>query len=69
MDYLVHYYFQNEAAPLLNRNLLYTAITRAKTKVICLGRTETIRRMVKNDHVQRRYTALKSRLQEWNELL
>ncbi|MBR4768867.1 MAG: ATP-dependent RecD-like DNA helicase [Lachnospiraceae bacterium] len=53
-------------APLLNRNLLYTAVTRAKKRVICLGRSETLHRMVKNDHVQKRYTALKTRLKEWD---
>ena len=55
-------------APLLSRNLLYTAITRAKERVICLGRAETIRRMVENGQVQKRYTALKTRLIEWSML-
>ena len=55
-------------APLLSRNLLYTAITRAKQRVICLGRADTIRRMVENGHVQKRYTALKTRLIEWSVL-
>ena len=49
---------------LLTRNLLYTAMTRAKTLVVLVGSEEVIRRMVENDHVARRYTTLARRLQE-----
>ena len=49
---------------LLTRNLLYTAMTRARTLVVLVGREEMIRRMVENDHVVRRYTTLADRLRE-----
>ena len=44
---------------LLTRNLLYTAVTRAKKQVWCIGRAETIRQMVQNNRSTRRYTSLK----------
>ena len=47
---------------LLTRNLLYTALTRAKSLVVLVGTVEVIRRMVENDHVVRRYTTLSRRL-------
>ena len=49
---------------LLTRNLLYTALTRAKGLVVLVGREEVIRRMVENDHVVRRNTALAERLRD-----
>ena len=53
---------------LLTRNLLYTALTRAKKLVVLVGSEEVIRRMVENDHVARRYTTLALRLKETGEL-
>ena len=47
---------------LLTRNLLYTAMTRARTLVVLVGREEIIRQMVENDHILRRYTTLAERL-------
>lgn len=52
---------------LLTRNLLYTAMTRARELVVLVGSEEIIRRMVENDHVARRYTTLALRLQETAE--
>lgn len=49
---------------LLNRNLLYTAVTRAKKLVYCIGRKDTIRRMVNTVQSRRRFTALSWRLKE-----
>ena len=49
---------------LLTRNLLYTAMTRARELVVLVGSEDVIRRMVENDHVARRYTTLARRLQE-----
>ncbi|MCR5296757.1 MAG: ATP-dependent RecD-like DNA helicase [Clostridiales bacterium] len=49
---------------LLTRNLLYTALTRARSMVVLVGREEIIRQMVENDHVTRRYTTLALRLSE-----
>jgi exodeoxyribonuclease V alpha subunit len=53
---------------LLTRNLLYTALTRAKSLVVLVGTEEVIRRMVENDHVVRRYTTLSRRLVETRAL-
>ena len=47
---------------LMARNLLYTALTRARQLVVLVGREEVIRQMVENDHVAKRYTTLKDRL-------
>ncbi|MBQ3897203.1 MAG: ATP-binding domain-containing protein, partial [Clostridia bacterium] len=41
------------------RNLFYTAVTRAKSKMITIGTRETILRMVENDRKIKRYSALK----------
>ena len=49
---------------LLTRNLLYTAMTRARELVVLTGSEEIIRRMVENNHVARRYTTLTLRLAE-----
>ena len=53
---------------LLTRNLLYTAVTRARRQVVCIGRQETIAAMVQNNRAQRRYTSLTARLKEWRAL-
>lgn len=46
-------------APQLSyRNLLYTAVTRAKSLLILVGTPETVRAMVENDRKTRRYTGL-----------
>ncbi|MDD5511446.1 MAG: ATP-dependent RecD-like DNA helicase, partial [Dehalococcoidales bacterium] len=47
---------------MLQRNLLYTAITRAKKMVILVGSARAIAIAVRNSRVQRRYTALSQRL-------
>ena len=49
---------------LLTRNLFYTALTRARRLVVLVGREECIAQMVKNNHIARRYTALRLRLAE-----
>ena len=51
--------------PLLTRNLLYTAVTRAKKLVYCIGRSDTIARMVSNAKRNVRNTGLKQRLREY----
>ena len=53
----------NGSAYLLNRSVLYTAITRARELLIIVGREETVGIMVENAKVGRRYTGLKLRLQ------
>lgn len=49
---------------LMARNLLYTALTRARRLVVLVGREEVIAQMVKNDHVAKRYTTLCERLKQ-----
>ena len=50
-------------APLLmTRNLLYTAVTRAKRMVILVGRSDIPSRMVNNNKEELRYTTLLSKL-------
>ncbi len=49
---------------LFNRNLLYTAITRAKKCVVILGDPEAVFRMEQNVSTYTRYSGLKDRIQE-----
>lgn len=44
------------------RNLLYTAVTRAKNRLILVGSSEQVNMMVDNDKKTRRYSALKHML-------
>ena len=53
---------------LLTRNLFYTALTRARSLVVLVGREEVVRLMVENDHVLKRYTTLTERLQNVSAL-
>lgn len=48
---------------LLTRNLLYTAVTRARRMVILVGRDDIVRTMVGNNRQSMRYTGLCARLQ------
>ncbi|MBQ9277230.1 MAG: ATP-dependent RecD-like DNA helicase [Lachnospiraceae bacterium] len=52
---------------LLNRNLIYTAITRAKRMVVIVGNLNLINQMIDNKEEQKRYTTLMYRLQEMIE--
>ncbi|MBE5768708.1 MAG: ATP-dependent RecD-like DNA helicase [Clostridiales bacterium] len=54
---------------LLTRNLFYTALTRAKSLVVLVGREDAVRQMVENDHILRRYTTLAQRLQKTAQLM
>ena len=54
---------------LLTRNLFYTALTRARSLVVLVGREEVVRLMVENDHVLMRYTTLCERLQHVSTLV
>ena len=47
---------------LMNRNLLYTAVTRAKKCVTIVGDDTTFEQMIENNSQQRRYSGLKDRL-------
>ncbi len=49
---------------LFNRNLLYTAVTRARKCVVIIGSEDIIRKMIDNNNEQKRYTGLEERLRE-----
>ena len=49
---------------MLQRNLLYTAVTRAKRLVILLGSRAALNTAVENDRTKRRYTLLAERLHQ-----
>lgn len=50
------------APMLMARNLLYTAVTRAKSMVILVGRSDIPRKMTENNRQILRYTALKDKI-------
>ena len=50
------------APMLMARNLFYTAVTRAKSMVILVGRSDIPRKMIENDRQILRYTALKDKI-------
>jgi exodeoxyribonuclease V alpha subunit len=50
------------APMLLTRNLLYTAVTRAKRMVILVGRSDVPMLMVNNSRKDLRYTTLRERI-------
>lgn len=49
---------------LLNRNLLYTAVTRARKCVTLLGSFETVTDMINNDEINARYSGFTKRIEE-----
>lgn len=49
---------------LMNRNLLYTAVTRARKCVTLVGNDTTFAQMIQNTSQQRRYSGLAARLKE-----
>lgn len=50
---------------LYNRNLLYTAVTRAKKCLTIVGSDATFQEMIQNKNEQNRYTSLAERIQEF----
>ncbi len=53
---------------LMNRNLLYTAVTRARKCVTVVGSEETFQAMIRNERQQRRYSSLDARIEELKEM-
>lgn len=49
---------------LLNRNLLYTAVTRARRCVTIVGSEETFEEMIRNEKQQKRFSSLDLRIRE-----
>lgn len=54
-------------AGILNKNLLYTAVTRAKNLVIIIGDKKTIAKIVHTKYSEKRNTKLQKRLVEYND--
>ncbi|MBR1865194.1 MAG: ATP-dependent RecD-like DNA helicase [Lachnospiraceae bacterium] len=53
---------------LMNRNLLYTAVTRARQCVVIVGNGRLVENMIQNNDEQKRYSSLDVRLREMEEL-
>ena len=53
---------------LMNRNLLYTAVTRARRCVTVVGSENTFADMIRNEKQQQRYSSLDKRIRELDEL-
>ncbi|MBQ7200740.1 MAG: ATP-dependent RecD-like DNA helicase [Eubacterium sp.] len=49
-------------APLMTRNILYTALTRGRRCVMIIGREDTVNRMIANVSENKRYSSLAERL-------
>ncbi len=58
----------NFAPALMYKNLLYTAITRAKGMVVLVGNEKSIERMVNSQNARPRYTGLEERLKRMKEI-
>ena len=52
------------APQLLTRNMIYTAVTRAREMVVLVGNRDVVKRMVDNNRHDRRFTCLPVRLKE-----
>ena len=53
---------------LMNRNLLYTAVTRAKNCVVIVGSSFMVQEMIRNVSEQKRYSSLAKRLEELSKI-
>lgn len=53
--------------PLMNRNILYTAVTRGKRCVTIVGSREAVQNMIQNKYEQIRYSSLTQRISEMDE--
>ena len=54
---------------MLQRHLLYTAVTRAREKVLLVGTKAALQTAVMNDRTRKRYSLLAERLQEDGEIV
>ena len=55
------------APMILTRNLIYTAVTRAKKMVVLVGEKVNLKKMISNNHTIKRYTMLKDLLKNAND--
>lgn len=54
---------------ILTRNLIYTAVTRAKKMVVLVGEQKNLKRMVSNNYTVQRFTLLKEMIINCNNKL
>ena len=54
---------------LMTRNLIYTAITRAKKLVVLVGDLRALRQMIENNRIETRNSSLDHRIRERLELM
>lgn len=54
---------------LMARNLLYTAVTRARSCVVLVGRESVLSEMIANNYISHRYTALAARIRGYASAL
>ena len=54
---------------LMFKNLLYTAVTRAKKMVILVGSEASVVKMIKNSSKSKRYSGLSQRMKNVREIL
>ena len=57
------------ASSILTRNLLYTAVTRAKKMVVLVGTKKNLHMMISNNYTAKRYSALGIFLQKQSKNL
>ena len=57
----------NAPKPLLNRNLLYTAVTRARKCVTIIGSEDAVHEMIRNESEMRRNSGLADSIIEMEE--
>ena len=53
---------------LMNRNLLYTGVTRAKKCVCIVGMEQAVQQMINNESEQKRYSSLDERIYDMDHL-
>ena len=63
-DYVILLFINQFGKNMLQRNLLYTALTRAKEKVILIGHGSAVERAIDNTSVTRRNTILGERIRQ-----
>jgi exodeoxyribonuclease V alpha subunit len=52
---------------MLERNLLYTAVTRAKKLIILIGEKQAVKFAIENNNSRRRYSLLSERIKKESE--
>ena len=55
-------------SPFLNRRLLYTAVTRAKKKLMIIGNRDIFSHMIGNNRDEKRASMLASRIRDYKAL-